>query len=132
MRDRVALLLIQPRAEEGEQREPLAVGAAVNQRFVRADPWRRDRAWRPDRATEIRPIEAPRDSLDSREVERFVALDRSAQRPAKLLAVELVERAAVAERARQPFATLEVEQAPVAVVRARLPDHGDDAARRTT
>ena len=58
----------------------------------------------------------------------MVALDRAARCPAELFAMKVGGRRAVRRVGRQPLQALEVEEAAVKIVRARLGDHVDDAA----
>ena len=99
-------------------------------RRVQGQGRRGDRARRPDRAAEIGTQEVAGDSLDGAEEEGLVPLDRSAERPAELLAMKIRELAAVRQVAGQPLEPLEMEDRAVHVVRARLRDDVDHAARR--
>ena len=129
MRDRQAFLLAEPRREEVQQRESLAVAVAVDQRLVGAERRRLDRARGiPELTAQVRTLEVPRDPFEGEKEERLVLLDRTADRPAELLAVEVVQRGAVGEIAGQRLEPLEVKERAVRLVRAGLGDDVDHAA----
>ena len=120
MLERLRLVLAQPRLEEIEERQALAVGRPVDQRRVQGQRRRRDRARRADRAPEIGTLEVAGDALDGAEEERLVPLERSAEGPAELLAMKILELAAVRQVAGQPLEPLEMEDACRA--RSLVPD----------
>ena len=116
------------RPEEAEQREPLAVGAAVDQRFVGAERRALTGHGVPIGSDRFGRSRFSRTPSSARKVERLVLHERSADRAAELLAVEIGERLAVRGVRGQPLEALVVEQAALDLVGARLGDHVDDAA----
>ena len=130
MVDRLSLLLATPRAEEIEQRRPLAVGAGVDQRFVGGQRWRAHRARRADRLRQVRPLQVFVDALEGEEIKRLVPDQRPADGAARLRAAEIAERFAVRGVRRQSLEPLVVEQAALDLIGSRLGDDVDDAAGR--
>ena len=82
----------------------------------------------PERLAEVGALQVLVDVLDRAEEEHPVALDGAANRPAELLAMEVGRRRAVGRVRGQALEALEVEQAAVQLVGARLRDDVDDAA----
>ena len=80
------------------------------------------------RLAEVGALEVLVDVLERDEEEHPVALDGAAHRSAELFAMKVGGRRAVRGVRRQALQTLEVEQAAVQVVGARLRDDVDDAA----
>ena len=109
--DRQSFFLIARGAHEIEQRETLAVFAAVDQRFVSDDRRVGNRARRADRFAEVRARQVFVDAFEREEEKGAILFDRTADREAILLAMEVLERLAVGGVGRQRFETLEVEGA---------------------
>ena len=129
MRDRQPFLLTEPRGEETQEGQPLAVAVPVDQGLVRRQ---RRRLYRTRRVTDdpaqVGPLEVAGDAFDGNEIERLVLSQRPADRAAELLAMKILERAAIGELAGQGFDALKVEQAAVGLIGARLGDDVDHAA----
>ena len=123
-------LLIARAAEEPQQRQPLAVRVAVDQRLVLRDGGIGDRAGlRADRRAQVVAREVARDLLDGPEIEHPVLYDRAAYRPSELLSVKIPQRFPVGGACAQSFQSLEVKKAAVQIVGPGLGDDVYDASR---
>ena len=127
--DRVAFLLTPRGPEEVEERQALTLGAADDQRFMRriGNDGHRNRA-RAERLTQVGPLEVLVDVLERAEEKHAIALDRAADHPAGLLAVEVGRRSAIRGVRRQSLQALEVKETAVQIIGARLGNDVDHAA----
>ena len=126
-----SFVLAQARPEKCEQRGPLAIGVAVDQRLVCLDcgalNWTGRRT---DLRAEIWPLEVAGDALHGEEIEGFVCLDWTANRSTELLAMEFLELRAVGESAGERLEPLKMKHTAVRLVRPGLADDVDDPTGR--
>src|SRR5262249_31406288 len=126
--DRQPLVLSKLALEEIQQRKPLTIGAAVDQRFVCGHGRSRNRAWRSDRNAEVGASEIRNDLLKRTEEENLVFYDRSADGSAELLSMKIGEWLVVGGLGRKTLKPLIMKQAAVDGVGARFRDHIYNAA----
>src|SRR5262245_26225997 len=126
--DRQSFVLLARVLEEVEQRDPLAIGAGIDQSLVGLNRRRLDRARRPERLAQIGARQVAVDLLEVGEEEGPVPFDGSADVAAELFAVEILERFAVGSVRGQSFEALEMEQTAAEFVRARFGDDVNNAA----
>ena len=127
---RQSFVLASGGADEVDQRQPLTVGIAVDQRFIRSDCWRRqqDRSG-PIGSLRLARVKSLANAFKRKERRNALSLaDRPANGAAKLFATKILERLAVRGVRSQRFETLKVEQTAVHVVGSGFGDHIDDAA----
>src|SRR5688500_1538565 len=112
MLDGPSLVHVQPGLEEGQERQPLAIGAAADERLVGSDGRRAHRTGCADRAAEVGPREITGDAFSGGEIERLALADRSANRAAELLTMEPIKRGPIRQLRRQALRAFEEEQVP--------------------
>src|SRR5262249_39235470 len=127
--NRQTLVLVAVRFEEVNQCKPLAVRAAVNQRFIGGNRGSRNRTGRTDWLAKIGSRKILEDLLEGPEKEHFVFDYGSADCAAKLLPAEVGQRLSIGRIGGKSFETLEVKQAAVNLVGARFGYDVDNAAR---
>src|SRR5205085_5417144 len=114
MLDRQALLLVAVALEEGNQRQPLAIRVAANQRRVGSQCGRLHRTSRgSEGCAQVRTREILQNLLKRDRVEHLLLNDGTANPAAELLATKILERLAVRGVGGEPFQALVVEQAAV-------------------
>src|SRR4029077_8954095 len=120
------------RLNKVDQRHTLTIRAGINQGFMGwvCNHRSGDAAGCADRLAQVCARQLLANPFKRKEEKRFVLLDRSANRAAKLLATKILQRFTIRRVCRERFETLKVKQTAMHLVGARLGDDVDDATSR--